>query len=537
MFKRALSSLIAAAALLGSVAFAEAQQTFPQVNLPPGTFFGRLPGTAGPGEAIPFSYLFNSLFYTAPGTGGVARTQAAKNFDTVSIVDYGGDPTGVATSDSALTNAFAALATSPSGRIYFPRGTYSFASAKSLTLASTTASLTLEGDGSEASILTWPNTFGGITINYDGPLTSAHVRDLSFVTAQAGGGSGLKLSQSGTCMGFFDQSSIERVTFRGSDNAGVGGANYWTVGYLVNGVSGVNVEKVNVFGPGLGTSGIGGEYQGTGSGCYSLVDNVHASNFQSLQNGIEIVTYVQGFTMSQSNIENGTNGLVLVSGGVGFAQVAVSDSQFAQAGGNQILIQAPVAALQLSNNLIYVAANFAGVNATANLADFMITGNDFSGNSLTGSYGIALTGSTVANTPGTITGNGFKTLAQALSLGASVANVNVQGNSFQGNTATVSDGGTNNVVANNIGFNPVGVTAAITVGASPATICASNAPETDYFTQSATFGATVKLGSGSGPLVGTMSAANVEVVTNLGPHECEAVTWATTAPTYSKSIH
>lgn len=62
MLKRALTCLFAAVALLGSVSLADAQ-SFPQVNLPPGTFLGRLPGTAGPGEAIPFADLGQVLTY------------------------------------------------------------------------------------------------------------------------------------------------------------------------------------------------------------------------------------------------------------------------------------------------------------------------------------------------------------------------------------------------------------------------------------------------------------------------------------------
>lgn len=57
MFKRALSALVAIAAPVG---IAEAQ-TFPQVTLPSSTVLGRLPGTAGPGEAIPFSTFLNAL--------------------------------------------------------------------------------------------------------------------------------------------------------------------------------------------------------------------------------------------------------------------------------------------------------------------------------------------------------------------------------------------------------------------------------------------------------------------------------------------
>lgn len=108
-------------------------------------------------------------------------------------------------------------------------------------------------------------------------------------------------------------------------------------------------------------------------------------------------------------------------------------------------------------------------------------------------------------------------------------------------TAAVSDGSTgqHNVVRDNKCWNPIGVTAPITVPASPATICAGSSRETHYYSQSATNTATVKLGSGAGPTVATLVAAttNTPAVVELGSNECVVVTWSTTAPTYSRSVH
>lgn len=476
--------------------------------------------------------------YTAPG--GVARTQASKNSDTISIVDYGGDPTGVASSDAALTGAFSHLATNPSGKIYFPHGTYKFTSAKSLTFLSAVAGLSLEGDGSEASILTWPNASGGLVINYAGPMNSVHIHDLSFTTGQAAGGIGLSLVQGGACLETFASSDVSNVTFRGADNVGNLGSDYWTIGLLVNGVSGVNMDPITIYGIGAGASALGGGLTTKASGvagCNAIYENVSKSIFNNLAVGIDYDTFSQGLTVTQSNFQNGQVGIVVPPGATNVAELIVVGNQFAQTDGSQIFIQAVIADAMIANNDFYTATGFASIDWTANTDGLSIVGNDFTGISTTGTYGVALTAGTTANTNSQITGNGFHFLGTGILLSASTGGANVQGNTFGGNSTNVSDGGATNVVANNVGFNPVGVTAAITVGASPATICAGDAPETDYFTQSATFGATVKLGSGSGPLVGTMSAATVEVVTNLGPHECEVVTWATTAPVYQRSIH
>ena len=61
-----------------------------------------------------------SITYTAPFTGAVSRTQVSKNAESVSVLDFGADPTGVADSTAAFT---AAIATAK--RVFMPGGTYS----------------------------------------------------------------------------------------------------------------------------------------------------------------------------------------------------------------------------------------------------------------------------------------------------------------------------------------------------------------------------------------------------------------------------
>lgn len=94
----------------------------------------------------------------------------------------------------------------------------------------------------------------------------------------------------------------------------------------------------------------------------------------------------------------------------------------------------------------------------------------------------------------------------------------------------VSSGSGNMVFGNTGGASTLGP---LTVGASPATICAGSSYETHYLSQSATNTATVTIG---GKAIGTMTAGTT-VTSQLNPNQCEVVTWATTAPTYTRQIH
>lgn len=61
---------------------------------------------------------------TNGGTGSVTRTVASKLNDTVSVLDFGADPTGVADSTTAFSNAYAVVAGSIGGTLLVPKGTY-----------------------------------------------------------------------------------------------------------------------------------------------------------------------------------------------------------------------------------------------------------------------------------------------------------------------------------------------------------------------------------------------------------------------------
>ncbi len=97
--------------------------------------------------------------------GAAKRTQHQKNAETVSILDFGADPTGVANSAAALLSAFAALATVGGGRLFIPAGSYlidrsSYSNADNITCGN----ITIYGDGPATKIVGqtgYPNDGGG----------------------------------------------------------------------------------------------------------------------------------------------------------------------------------------------------------------------------------------------------------------------------------------------------------------------------------------------------------------------------------------
>ena len=64
-----------------------------------------------------------NIIYTPPFTGGVAETLSAKLAQTVSVQDFGADPTGAIDSTSAIASAVNSLPSS-GGIVMFPPGTY-----------------------------------------------------------------------------------------------------------------------------------------------------------------------------------------------------------------------------------------------------------------------------------------------------------------------------------------------------------------------------------------------------------------------------
>jgi hypothetical protein len=85
--------------------------------------------------------------YLQGGTGSVARTTASKLQESVSVLDFGADPTGVIDSTTAIQAAITACQTSGAS-LYIPAGTY-----KTTSTLTISARLRIYGDGNRRSII------------------------------------------------------------------------------------------------------------------------------------------------------------------------------------------------------------------------------------------------------------------------------------------------------------------------------------------------------------------------------------------------
>lgn len=136
--------------------------------------------------------------FTAPSTGAVSRTVAAKLSDTVSVKDFGATGNGTTDDTAAIQQAIADAATCQT--VYFPAGTYKITS--TLTISKC---VTLQGAGGGGLTVgpTQYNTFGGASVILNAAaaanaitvqpvagtwISDATIRDLAIQGNQAVGG-------------------------------------------------------------------------------------------------------------------------------------------------------------------------------------------------------------------------------------------------------------------------------------------------------------------------------------------------------------
>lgn len=387
------------------------------------------------GSVTPATGAFTTLTANTPAVGTNSTAVATSAFVAAhapcySILDNGGDNTGVSNNDTSWT---ATLGLGPTGKkcIFFPAGTYKFGANVSYTLPSAAASVSILGAGSDLTQLQWAGG-GGITINVV-PNASFHIRDLSLGTGTTATGNALLLTQS--TGGGLAQSDISGVTIRGSDGYAV--TDYWANGIDIVSVNNVNVINTAIFGAST-AAGSGAIISGTGT-AIPVQFNFVADQFANLSIGINYGAFTQGVTVNQSNFTGDNTGINVPASLTGLDQLNVMNSQFNDTG-NAIIENTFVENTMIHGNLFLIPNAQSGIFLSQS-GGFSITGNTF--NNANGTHttnnGVVI-GNTQSNLPGVISGNFFTGMGgSAVLLQATSNNVSVQGNSYIGNGTPVTN--------------------------------------------------------------------------------------------------
>jgi hypothetical protein len=331
-------------------------------------------------------------------------------------------------------------------------------------------------------------------------------------------------------------SDLYRLTIRGDD--GYGAADYWTTGVAVTNASNVECDGLAISGS-SSQLGVGVNLVGLpGAATYGVQYNIAKSNLQYLATGVLYGSYVQGLTVDQTNFTFAANGIADAGSESGaLVQLSVTNSQFnpgPASNGNGIVTATAIGSLQIANSMFVIGGPSQSAITLSQAKHFAITNNEIQGIGSTLSNGIVI-GTTMSSSPGIIAGNdifGFTGAASGIWLQAASTLVNIYGNVFAANTTNITNAGTNNIIVNNIGYNPVGP-ASITVGASPFTYTAGSSPETVYVWGGAV--SQINIDKNGGALT-TIAASQSNCSFDLGPYEQIKVTYSAT-PNMNKMIH
>lgn len=348
-----------------------------------------------------------------------------------SIMDNGGDNTGSSDNSTAFLTT-AALGPSGKGCVYFPPGSYRFAGQVTYTLPSNSASLAIKGDGQDVSVLNWPSG-GGLSINYPAYTNSVTVSGLTFATGANGSATGLALNQSGTAyFGTVPAASlISNVVFRGMD--GYQATNYWGTALWVSGVSSVNVLASGFWGASA-ISGTGIHYVGSG-GIYAVQENVTDSIFSGLALGVIYDANTQGVSVISSNFTNVGVGIDVPSGIAGTSQLTVMGSQF-NCTISCINMWTGVDSTIVQGNLFFLGQAVNGLYLNPSSSS-LISGNAFVPAKGGETANSAITFNGYKAFSSIVTGNQCSGLVTCVQLTSNAKYVNVQSNSYSGNSNNV----------------------------------------------------------------------------------------------------
>lgn len=414
--------------------------------------------TIGDGGGGLYAYVASDT--TSSDNGGTIIVDAASrrwylatNDGPLNIMQFGGVADGTTDNTTAFVNALGALP-AEGGSIYFPRGNFAFTGQIAFTFLNYTASLEIAGAGKGATILTFPNTSGGILINYVipgssqgngfGSANNVKIHDMTFATGKTGGANGITLNMSGNQAGSPSSglNEISNVGFRGSD--GILKTEFWTIEIDIIGVSNVNLIGIVGYSTTTRADGTGVRVSGTSTNIPVAI-NAIGCMWNNEKIGIDYGAYAQGIAAIGCNFVGHTFGIVAQTGLPSGQQVEliVTGCQF-NCFGACIAAQSVIVAMMITGNLFFVESGSSNSAITFEGCEgFTITGNYLLG--VGNGIGIFINDNT-GGRGGMITGNSIGGFTSGIDLEAGSGGVNVQSNQYFSNTANVLNNGTGNTI-------------------------------------------------------------------------------------------
>lgn len=234
----------------------------------------------------------------------------------------------------------------------------------------------VQGAGRDASTLAYTGTSGNaITVNYNsvsGKQNSTRWRDFTLCTNQAGGPTGIKLSETAATSGQVAASDFSHVTFRGCDGYGV--TDFWSVALNISGPSEFTFLDLTIDGGAIGGGASTGVLFHPGT-LFGFQYNFVSVNFNNLQTGIQADANVQGLTISGGSNFVGMATALNVTSGTGTFQFTVADSQFnCQVASQNCFIFAGAGNIIRHNLILLSANNVTGINFGATSGN-LVQGN------------------------------------------------------------------------------------------------------------------------------------------------------------------
>lgn len=375
------------------------------------------------------------------------------------IQAFGG---GAAISDNtaplnAALAAFATYSAAVGACISFGPGVYNFASGVAYTYPSASEySVSLRGSGEDSTVLQFASGANGISFAMGAVIQpSFHISDLTFATSGVGTATGFKATFLAAQQARISTSDIDRVAFRADNMAA--NTHYWGTAIDLIGVSGVNMDSVDITGAiifggagGAASGGLGGGISiggDPGINSFGVLFNLSNSNLEYLNIAFLYNADVQGVSIVNTNINFNTAGIVIPAGitpgALGVAGLLISNSYISNYG-NDITILSPFDGLQMTGNNIIIFSNTTGVLCDS-CSDSIITGNVFTAEAAgnVGNIGMSISNNSAGNSGDvTITGNEFNSLADGVVVGTGVSGAMLQSNTYSNNTANVLNSGT-----------------------------------------------------------------------------------------------